>query len=105
MQLNNNLQAEKRSAREQAIIAATNSPNLDEMEVFYLDEERKTALYFKKGTSDTVIKERLSKHFRKLNSIDNKPTPEDKIYTRLSRDKVSHLTDEYYRKEEIRNDY
>lgn len=81
MQLDNNIQREKRKAREDALrLSSNNSPNLDEMQVFYLDEHKKTALYFTKNTPDNIIKERLAKYFRKdnLNIIENY-SPQEKI--------------------------
>lgn len=60
---------------------AKKSPNLEEMEKFVIGD--RTVIYFKKGTPDHKIKERLAVYIRKLEHLDNKGyVPPEPIRTR-----------------------
>lgn len=52
-----------------AIKSAKNSPKLEEMEAFRIND--RTVIYFKVGTSDDKIKERLARHIENMEHLDN----------------------------------
>jgi len=75
---------EKNALRKIALKVSQESPNLDEMEKFIVGD--RTIIYFKKGTPDHQIKERLAVYIRKLEYLDNKNyVPSEPIRTRNTR--------------------
>lgn len=72
---------EKNIQRKIDLRTAKKSPNLEEMEKFVIGD--RTVIYFKKGTPDHKIKERLAVYIRKLEYLDNKNyVPSEPIRTR-----------------------
>lgn len=61
---------EKRKQRKEALALTRQSPKLEEMESFRIND--RTIIYFKKNTPDDKIKERLSRHIKNMEHLDTK---------------------------------